>query len=121
TYRDLGTIYFSGGFGNYLNKQNAITIGLIPEVPLDRIRNIGNGAVMGANIALINRDERRTLDVIADNIAYIELNAEPSFMEEYTSSSFLPHTDLSLFPGVSEMLNRCRIRARSNGIHHTEA
>ncbi len=59
--------------------------------------------------------------MIADNIAYIELNAEPSFMEEYTSSSFLPHTDLELFPGVSAMLDRCRLRAHSNGIHHTEA
>ena len=66
-------------------------------------------------------DERRTLDVIADNIAYIELNAEPSFMEEYTSSSFLPHTDLARFPGVSAMLDRCRIRAHESGPHHTEA
>ncbi len=42
-------------------------------------------------------------------MAYIELNAEPSFMEEYTKSTFLPHTDLSLFPMVEEMLNECRI------------
>lgn len=121
THSEIGTVFFSGGFGNYINKQNAITIGLIPEVPLDRIKNIGNGAINGANIALINRDERRTLDVIADNIAYVELNAEPSFMEEYTSASFLPHTDLGRFPGVSAMLSQCRIRAHANGIRKTEA
>ncbi len=121
THDEIGTIYFSGGFGNYINKQNAITIGLIPEVPLDRIKNIGNGAINGANIALINRDERRTLSLIAERIAYIELNAEPSFMEEYTSSSFLPHTDAALYPGVSAMLDRCRVRAHENGVRHTEA
>jgi uncharacterized 2Fe-2S/4Fe-4S cluster protein (DUF4445 family) len=106
----IANIYFAGAFGNYLNKEHAITIGLIPEVPLDRIKNIGNGAVAGAHIALLNRKARKTLDRIAERIAYIELNAESSFMDEYTSSSFLPHTDLSLFPGVEKMLNECRIR-----------
>jgi len=107
---EISTIYFAGAFGNYLDKENATTIGLIPEIPLDQIKNIGNGAVAGANIALINRRARKTLDEIAYKIAYIELNAESSFMDEYTSSTFLPHTDLALFPGVQKMLDTCRIR-----------
>ena len=107
---EISTIYFAGAFGNYLDKENATTIGLIPEIPLDQIKNIGNGAVAGANIALINRRARKTLDEIAYKIAYIELNAESSFMDEYTSSTFLPHTDLALFPGVQKMLDSCRIR-----------
>jgi uncharacterized 2Fe-2S/4Fe-4S cluster protein (DUF4445 family) len=65
--------------------------------------------VAGANIALINRRKRKTLDEIALKIAYIELNAEPAFMDEYTSSAFLPHTDLSLFPRVQQMLDACRL------------
>ncbi|MGB8308505.1 MAG: ASKHA domain-containing protein [Methanoregula sp.] len=101
---DIATIYFAGAFGNYINKKNATTVGLIPEIDLDRIKNIGNGAVAGANLALINRRQRKLLDGIAGRIAYIELNAEPSFMDEYTSSAFLPHTDLSLFPGVQALL-----------------
>jgi len=107
---EISTIYFAGAFGNYLNKKNATTIGLIPEIPHDHIRNIGNGAVTGANIALINRRKRKTLDEIALKIAYIELNAEPGFMDEYTSSAFLPHTDLSLFPQVQKMLDACRLQ-----------
>ncbi len=107
---DISTIYFAGAFGNYINKQNATIIGLIPEINPDQIRNIGNGAVTGANIALINRKERKTLDEIANRIGYIELNAEPSFMDEYTLSSFLPHTDLALFPVVQQMLDACRIK-----------
>ena len=110
TRHEISAIYFSGAFGNYLDKKNATIIGLIPEIELERIKNIGNGAVTGANLALINRRERKTLDMIASRIAYIELNAEPSFMDEYTSSSFLPHTDLTLFPMVQKLLETCRIR-----------
>ncbi len=99
-----------GHFGNYLDKKNATIIGLIPEIEIERIKNIGNGAVTGANLALINRRERKTLDVIASRIAYIELNAETSFMDEYTSGTFLPHTDLTLFPMVQKLLEACRIR-----------
>lgn len=110
THKDIATIYFAGAFGNYLDKKNATIIGLIPEIDLNDIRNIGNGAVTGANIALINRRARKTLDDIAYRIAYIELNAESSFMDEYTGSTFLPHTDFSLFPGVEKLLDSCRIR-----------
>jgi uncharacterized 2Fe-2S/4Fe-4S cluster protein (DUF4445 family) len=110
TRQDISTIYFAGAFGNYLNKKNATIIGLIPEIGLDRIKNIGNGAVTGANLALVNRRERKTLDDIAHRIAYIELNAEPSFMDEYTSSTFIPHTDLTLFPIVQKLLESCRLR-----------
>jgi uncharacterized 2Fe-2S/4Fe-4S cluster protein (DUF4445 family) len=109
TRREITTIYFAGAFGNYINKKNATIIGLIPEINIDRIINIGNGAVAGANIALINRRKRKTLDEIACRIAYIELNAESSFMDEYTSSTFLPHTDLTLFPQVQKLLDTCRI------------
>jgi uncharacterized 2Fe-2S/4Fe-4S cluster protein (DUF4445 family) len=109
-HRDIATVYFSGAFGNYLNKENAITIGLIPEVTLEQVKNIGNGAITGANIALINRKSRKMLDALAQRITYIELNAEPSFMDQYTSSCFLPHTDLALFPQVQQTLEACRMR-----------
>ncbi|MDD1723532.1 MAG: ATP-binding protein, partial [Methanospirillum sp.] len=90
--------------------------GLVPEIPVDRIVNLGNGAAEGANIALVNRKKRKVVDEIAYKIAYIELNAEPTFMDEYTRSTFLPHTDLTLFPRVEEALELCRIKTEvSNG------
>lgn len=107
--KEISTIYFAGAFGNYINKKNATIIGLIPEIGTDKIINIGNGAVTGANIALINRRKRKALDDIACRIAYIELNAESAFMDEYTSSTFLPHTDLTIFPMVQKLLETCRL------------
>jgi uncharacterized 2Fe-2S/4Fe-4S cluster protein (DUF4445 family) len=112
TRKDIVTLYVAGAFGNYLDKKNATIIGLFPEIDIERIINIGNGAVTGANLALNNRKERKTLDTLASRIAYIELNAEPSFMDDYTSSTFLPHTDLTLFPRVQKILETCRIRKR---------
>jgi uncharacterized 2Fe-2S/4Fe-4S cluster protein (DUF4445 family) len=110
TRHEIATIYVAGAFGNYLDKKNATIIGLIPEIELDKVKNIGNGAVTGANLALINRKERKILDEIARKIAYIELNAEASFMDEYTSGTFLPHTDLTLFPMVQKLIESCRLR-----------
>lgn len=107
---DLATVFFSGAFGTYIDKENAVTIGLIPEVPLKRVRNLGNGAVTGANQALVSRERRNALDRIARTITYIELNADPGFMDRYTQSCFLPHTDLSLFPTVQRVLKECRLR-----------
>lgn len=107
---DIGRICFSGAFGNYINKENAVTIGLIPEMPPDCIENIGNGAITGANIALVDRRRRKELDGLARRITYIELNADPSFMDRYTSSCFLPHTDFALFPHVQQTLEACRAR-----------
>ena len=115
TSKEINNLYFAGGFGNYINKDNAITIGLIPEIPVDRIINLGNGAAEGANIALIDRKKRKMLDEIAFRIGYVELNAENTFMDEYTKGTFLPHTDLSLFPMVEKALESCRIR---NGFNH---
>ena len=67
---DIDTIYFAGAFGNYINKKNATVVGLIPEIDIDRIKNIGNGAVAGANLALINRRQRKLLDGIAADRLY---------------------------------------------------
>lgn len=114
--KDIKTVYFAGAFGNYLSKDNAVTIGLIPEMSLENIENIGNGAAEGANIALLNRKKRRLLDEVVSKIGYIELNAEPAFMDEYTRSSFLPHTDLAMFPMVEKALDICRLRKGGNHV-----
>ena len=111
THKEISTIYFAGAFGNYLDKKNATIIGLIPEVDPDHIKNIGNGAVAGANIALDQPAEPGNPSMRLPTRSPISrLNAESSFMDEYTSSTFLPHTDLALFPRVQKLLETCRIR-----------
>jgi uncharacterized 2Fe-2S/4Fe-4S cluster protein (DUF4445 family) len=97
---DLERILVAGAFGNYLDAESAVTIGLLPDLPLDKIRFVGNSSVAGARKALLACAARRRADRIASRMTNFELSVEPDFMETYVAGLFLPHTDVSLFPSV---------------------
>ena len=94
----------AGAFGNYLDSANAVTIGLLPDIPLDKIRFVGNTSLAGARMTLLSRNARQRADRIAAKMTNFELSTEHSFMEKYVAAMFLPHTDLSLFPSVAGRL-----------------
>ena len=102
-------IFIGGSFGRYINIEKAILIGLLPDMPpasgarrgmWDNFRFLGNTAVRGAYLALLDRQSRASLEEIASRMTYIELSADNSFYEEFIAALFLPHTDLSKFPNV---------------------
>ncbi len=97
---ELKTIYVAGGFGNYLDVGRAVYIGLLPDVPVERIQYIGNGSVQGAKIVVQSTDAAREAERIANNMTYVNLSTDNMFMDEYVQASFLPHTDTNLFPSV---------------------
>ncbi len=89
-----------GSFGKYINVEKAVEIGLLPDMPWDRFHFLGNTAVQGAYLALLSRNARERIRNIAARMTYIELSADNTFYEAFTSALFLPHTDLSRFPTV---------------------
>jgi uncharacterized 2Fe-2S/4Fe-4S cluster protein (DUF4445 family) len=97
-------VLLAGGFGNYIDAENAVTIGLLPDVPLDRIQSVGNTAIAGARLALLSREARKRTQELAARMTNFELSTVPSYMDRYVSGLFLPHTDLSLFPSVARQL-----------------
>ena len=97
-------IYVAGGFGNYLDARRAIDIGLLPDVPVEKIEYIGNGSVQGANLVIRSTEAAREAERIAGSMTYIDLSTDNMFMDEYVQASFLPHTDARLFPSVQESL-----------------
>lgn len=101
---DLNRVMVAGAFGNYLDADNAVTIGLLPDVPLERIRFVGNTSVAGARMTLVSRGARRRAAEIASRMANLELSAVTTFMDRYVAGLFLPHTDMSLFPSVAGKL-----------------
>lgn len=101
---DIERIYVAGGFGAYLDIRKAILIGLLPEVPLERITFIGNGSIAGAKMGLLAKGTRRRAIEVARKMTYRELSVDPGFMEEYVSAMFLPHTDCGRFPGACATL-----------------
>ncbi len=99
-------ILVAGAFGNYLDAQSAVTIGLLPDVPLERIRFVGNTAVTGARLALLGRRARQRMAESAGRMINFELSVVPGYMDRYVSGLFLPHTDLHRFPSVTGTLER---------------
>ncbi|MDR1701690.1 MAG: ASKHA domain-containing protein [Sporomusaceae bacterium] len=97
---NIETIYVAGGFGNYLNVPDAIAIGLLPDVPAEKYKFIGNSSAKGACMALLSQEAWAEANELAGKLTYIELSVGNLFMEEFISSLFIPHTDLSLFPNV---------------------
>jgi uncharacterized 2Fe-2S/4Fe-4S cluster protein (DUF4445 family) len=98
----IHNIYIAGGFGRFLDLDQAITIGLIPDLPREKYRYIGNSSLMGAYLALISGEYRNRLFEVAHRMTYIELNTNPDYMHQYTGAMFLPHTDLNLFPSIQQ-------------------
>jgi len=105
---DVEEVLIGGGFGKYIDSEKAIQIGLMPDMPWERFRYLGNTSVLGAFTALLCRDMRRQVTEIANGMTYLELSADNRFMEQFTSALFLPHTDTSAFPSVMRLLGKSR-------------
>ncbi len=99
-FDDLQHIYIAGGFGRYLDLEHATVIGLIPDLPRERFRYIGNSSLMGSYMVVVSQDFRQRQLELARRMTYLELNTDPAYMEQYTGALFLPHTDPTRFPSV---------------------
>ncbi len=93
-------LYLAGAFGSHLDVRRAITIGLLPDLPADRVEYVGNTSLAGAHLCVLSREARAKVREIAAAMTYVELSVEPQFMEEYVASMFLPHTATERFPSV---------------------
>ena len=100
----IDKVYIAGGIGNSLNIENAITIGLLPDVDRDKFQYIGNSSLVGAYLALISKDAKNKLEEISNQMTYVELSVYPGYMDEFVSACFLPHTNIEDFPSVKSIL-----------------
>ena len=98
--RDISRFYVAGTFGSYINPQSAITIGMIPDLPLETYVSLGNTSLNGASMALLETNAKDELFQIRDQITYLELNVNQEFMNLFSAAKFIPHTDRSLFPSA---------------------
>jgi len=104
TVSDIKDVYLAGGFGSNVDVHNVITIGMLPDVPQDRVHFVGNGSIAGAKMALMSRDAYTLIESIAAKMTYFDMMQNPRFMEEFVSASFLPHTNVEEFPSVLKEL-----------------
>jgi uncharacterized 2Fe-2S/4Fe-4S cluster protein (DUF4445 family) len=98
--KDIRHFYISGTFGSFIDPKSAITLGMLPDLPLEVYRAVGNTSLSGAELALLSEKARDELYRIRDRVTYIELNVNQDFMNLFSAARFIPHTDRSLFPSV---------------------
>jgi len=104
----LNRVYAAGAFGTYVDAVSAISIGMYPDVPVDRIKFIGNAAGSGARMCLKSVKMRDLADKLSTKVEYVELASEKEFQKEFAMAMFLPHRDLSRFPNTSSGNKKAR-------------
>ncbi|MGQ9859223.1 MAG: ASKHA domain-containing protein [Thermodesulfobacteriota bacterium] len=102
---DLDRVMIAGAFGSFLNIESAITIGLLPELPLDRFQFVGNGSLLGARLISMSNEMLDDAERVARMMTNVELSESRAFMDHYMGALFLPHTHTNLFPGVMGRIN----------------
>ena len=101
--KDIKKLFVAGAFGNYLNVENSKLIGMLPDIPTERITFVGNAAGSGARMALISKELRHIAASVSRKVDYVELALEPDFQTQFTSAMFFPHRDLERFPSVKDL------------------
>jgi len=99
-FDELEEITVAGAFGRHIKPQSAMTLGMLPDLPLSTYRAIGNSSLRGAEKVLLDRDARLACEQIVSSITYLELNVNQEFMIRFSGAHFIPHTDPSFFPSV---------------------
>jgi uncharacterized 2Fe-2S/4Fe-4S cluster protein (DUF4445 family) len=100
---EVQRVLVGGAFGQYINVEKAIQIGLLPDLPWDRFSFLGNTSVLGAYMSLLSKSAREQVREIAQKMTYIELSADNTFFNAFTAALFLPHTEITRFPSVAEV------------------
>jgi uncharacterized 2Fe-2S/4Fe-4S cluster protein (DUF4445 family) len=88
--QDIDEVLLAGAFGNFIRPDRAMALGLLPPVPLARVKFVGNAAGAGARMLLANRDLRRVADDVARGVEHVELSRRPDFQERFAEAMAFP-------------------------------
>jgi uncharacterized 2Fe-2S/4Fe-4S cluster protein (DUF4445 family) len=87
--QDLDQVIIAGAFGSYIDVASAVAIGMMPSLPLDRFKQVGNAAGMGARMVLVSLSQRMKAQTMASHIKYVELGSAPQFSETFLKACSL--------------------------------
>jgi uncharacterized 2Fe-2S/4Fe-4S cluster protein (DUF4445 family) len=111
--QDLATFHVGGTFGSFIKPLSAITIGMLPDLPVESYKALGNTSLEGATLVLQSPQYLSEIDGIRDRITYMELNVNQDFMNRFSAAKFLPHTTPAFFPSVKIYDNKRSIPGRN--------
>lgn len=111
----IETLYLAGGFGSYLDVGSAIAVGMLPDLPHERVQFVGNTCIAGAKMALLSHEMYERIRDIAASMSYMDMMSNPKYMDEFVQALFLPHTNLDEFPSAAPGMAGARMEAISPG------
>ena len=98
TVEMIDHVYVAGGIGSGINMRNAVNIGMLPDVEIEKFSYIGNSSLTGSYAMVISDQATEKCAEVAANMTYLELSTHPGYMDSFVAACFIPHTDRSLFP-----------------------
>ena len=98
--RDIPRFVLAGGFARHINIANAITLGLLPDLPLERFEVLGNGSLAGAYLALTDATALPAMEKLSHQPKVVELNLTPDFEDNFIDALLIPNLNVDEFPGV---------------------
>jgi uncharacterized 2Fe-2S/4Fe-4S cluster protein (DUF4445 family) len=87
---DIQQLLLAGAFGNYIQKKSAVRIGLLPNIPLEKIHFVGNAAGSGAQMALLSQNARKMANNLAEKIEYVEIAHQADFQMVFSEFLLFP-------------------------------
>jgi uncharacterized 2Fe-2S/4Fe-4S cluster protein (DUF4445 family) len=84
---DIDQVVIAEAFGTYIDVSSAMEIGVLPRLPLDRVRQVGNAAGMGAKMALLSQEKRDEAWILCSRVGYLELATEPDFSSDFIQAT----------------------------------
>ena len=107
-------VVLAGAFGAHISAKHAMVLGMIPDVPLDRVTSAGNAAGTGARLALCNVGARQEIETVVRQITKVETAIEPKFQEHFVAANAIPHkTDP--FPELSQVVDLPKVSFNTGG------
>ena len=98
----IENVYVAGGIGSGINMENAINIGMFPDIGVEKYHYIGNSSLAGAYAMVLSEPAEEKVYELGKNMTYMELSTTPGYMDEFVAACFIPHTNSSLFPNVKQ-------------------
>ena len=98
----IDRVMVAGGIGSGINMKNAINIGMLPDVELEKYQYIGNSSLTGSYAMVMSDMAIEKCHEVAANMTYLELSTYPGYMDSFVAACFLPHTDANLFPSSKQ-------------------
>jgi uncharacterized 2Fe-2S/4Fe-4S cluster protein (DUF4445 family) len=99
----IDRVIITGGFGQFLDIEKAIIIGLLPDIERSKFKYMGNSSIAGAYMTLLSEEYRKEALEVSNSMTYIDFSSNNEYMHEYTAALFLPHTDIDSFPTIKKL------------------